>query len=62
MGAISKITDSVVIVGSVAVGFGAVKGLMGGIKMKSAGVIALSSVTLLIAVYAFKNALDKIND
>lgn len=62
MGTISKITDSVVIVGSVAVGFGAVKTIIGGVKVKSTGAIALGAITLLIGIYAFKEAVNKIND
>lgn len=62
MNTISKITDSVVIVGSVAVGYGAIKAITEGMKAKSTGTIALGSITLLIGVYAFKEAINKIND
>jgi hypothetical protein len=62
MGTLGKVVDATVIVGSVAVGFGAVKTIMGGAKMKSTGTIALGAITLLIGVYAFKEAVNKIND
>lgn len=62
MKTLGKITDSVVIVGSVAVGYGAVMGLIGGVKAKNTPAILLTSVTLLIAIYAGKEAISKIND
>jgi hypothetical protein len=62
MKTLGKITDSVVIVGSVAVGYGAVMGLIGGVKAKNTSAILLTSVTLLIAIYAGKEAISKIND
>jgi hypothetical protein len=62
MGALGKVVDATVIVGSVAVGFGAIKTITEGVKIKSTGAILLGSVTLLIGVYAFKEAINKIND
>lgn len=62
MKTLGKITDSVVIVGSVAVGYGAIMGLLAGAKSKSTSAILLSSVTLAIAIYAGKEAISKIND
>ncbi|MBK7362995.1 MAG: hypothetical protein IPJ01_11925 [Micavibrio sp.] len=62
MGTFGKVVDSVVIVGSVAVGYGAIKTIIGGAKIKSTGTIALGAITLLIGVYALREAVNKIND
>lgn len=62
METLGKVVDATVIVGSVAVGYGAIKTIMGGVKIKSTGTIALGAITLLIGVYAFKEAINKIND
>ena len=62
MKTLGKIVDATVVVGSIAVGFGAAKTIIGGVKSKSTGVIILGSITALIALYAFKEAVKKINE
>jgi hypothetical protein len=57
-----KIIDATVIVGSVFVGIGAVKGISQGVKLKSTGTIVLGGITLLIGIYAFREAMNKINE
>lgn len=62
MKTVGKLVDATVILGGVAVGYGAVIGLLAGVKAKSTSAILLSSVTLAIAIYAGKEAISKIND
>jgi hypothetical protein len=62
MRTVGKVTDAAVIVGSLAVGIGGVNTILGGVKGKSAGVITLGALTTLIAVYAFKEAMQKIQE
>jgi len=57
-----KILDATVIVGSAVTGFTGAKILMAGIKSKKGSVIFAGSMALLISVYAFKEAVNKIND
>lgn len=59
---IGKITDATVIIGSLVVGVAGVKALVGGVKLKSVGVIAVGALTTLIAIYALKEAYSKINE
>ncbi len=56
-----KVVDGIVILGSAAVGIGAVIGIASGIKAKKYGAIAISSLTLLIGIYAIQSAAKKIN-
>jgi len=62
MKTLGKIVDATVVVGSLAVGYGGVKAIIGGVKGKSTGAIVLGSITLLISVYAMREAINKIND
>lgn len=62
MSAFGKVIDSAVIVGSIGVGFTSVKSLMEGVKTRNNGVILVSSLTTLIAIYAFQQAIKKINE
>jgi hypothetical protein len=62
MQTLGKVVDASVLVGSAFVGFGAVKTIMAGAKSKSTSAILLGSITLLIGVYAFKEAMQKINE
>ena len=62
MGALSKIVDSTVIVGGAVVGIGAVKGIVEGVKLKSGTTIALGAISLLIGIYAIREAVKKINE
>lgn len=57
-----KILDATVILGSLAVGYGGVKTIIGGAKIKSTGAIILGSLSLLICVYAMREAINKINE
>ena len=61
MKTLGKVVDATVIVGSVVIGVGAVRGIASGAKMKSKTAIALASLTLIIAVYATREAVNKIN-
>ena len=62
MSAIGKVVDATVLVGSVAVGYSAVKAIMSGAKSKSTSTILIGSMTLLIGIYAFREAYQKINE
>jgi hypothetical protein len=62
MSTIGKVVDSAVIVGSAVVGISSINGILAGVKAKSGAVIAISSLTLLISVYALKEGVRKIND
>ena len=62
MSAFGKVIDSAVIVGSIGVGFTSVKSLMEGVKTRNNGVILVSSLTTLIAIYAFQQAIKKLNE
>lgn len=62
MKTVGKLVDATVILGSVAVGYGAVIGIMAGVKSKNTMGVLLGSLTLAIAVYASKEAISKIND
>ena len=62
MKTLSKVVDASVIIGSAVVGIGAVRGMMAGGKMKSKATIALSVLTIVIAIYATKQAVTKINE
>ncbi len=58
-----KILDATVIAGAFVAGYGAVKLFSQGIKMKHKGAaIAISSLTLLVSIYALKEASKKINE
>jgi hypothetical protein len=62
MGAVSKVVDSAVIVGSVMVGISAINGIISGAKVKSATIITISALTMLISIYALKEGVRKINE
>jgi len=62
MKTLGKIVDATVVVGSFAVGYGAIKMIIGGAKIKNTGTIALGAITLLIGVYAMREAVNKINE
>jgi hypothetical protein len=62
MRTLGKVTDATVIVGSLVVGYGGIKAIMNGVNSKSAGVIAVGALTTLIAIYAFKEAMQKIQE
>jgi len=57
----SKVVDGVVIVSSLAVGISAAIATYQGIKSRKAKTIAIGTLTLLIASYALKQAVTKIN-
>ena len=59
---LGKVTDATVIVGSIVVGIGGVNAIMNGVKNKSTTVIAIGALTTLIAIYAFKEAMQKIQE
>jgi len=62
MNTLGKVVDATVILGSVAIGYGAIKTIMEGSKLKSGTVLALGGLTLLISIYAFREAVQNIND
>ena len=62
MSAIGKVVDATVLVGSVAVGYSAVTAIIAGAKIKSTTTILVGGLTLLIGIYAFKEAYQKINE
>ena len=62
MSAIGKVVDATVLVGGAVVGIGAVKAIVGGVKLKSGATIALGTITLLISIYAIREAVNKINE
>ncbi len=57
----SKVLDGVVIVSGLAVGIGAIMPIISGIKEKKFGTVAIGVLTIVIASYAFKQAVTKIN-
>jgi hypothetical protein len=62
MNTLGKVVDATVLVGSTIVGYQAIKTISAGIKSKSTTVTVLGSITLLIGIYAFKEAMRKINE
>jgi len=62
MRTLGKVTDSAVLIGSLAVGYGAIIAISQGVKSKKGGTIALGVITALISVYAFNEARQKLND
>ena len=63
MNTIGKVVDASVIIGSLFVGASAVKFISMGVKSKNkASAILIGSATLLIAIYALKQAVTKINE
>jgi hypothetical protein len=62
MNTIGKVTDATVIVGSLVVGYGGINAIMNGVKGKSAAIIAIGALTTLISIYAFKEAMQKIQE
>ena len=62
MNTIGKVTDATVIVGSIVVGYAGVNAIMNGVKAKSTAIIAIGALTTLISIYAFKEAMQKIQE
>jgi hypothetical protein len=62
MNTLGKITDATVIVGSLVVGYAGVNAIMNGVKAKSTAIIAIGALTTLISIYAFKEAMQKIQE
>lgn len=62
MRTLGKVVDASVLVGATLVGVGAIGTISAGITSKKGGVIALGALSMLIAVYAFKEASKKLND
>jgi hypothetical protein len=62
MNTLGKITDATVIVGSLVVGYAGVNAVMNGVKAKSTAIIAIGALTTLISIYAFKEAMQKIQE
>jgi hypothetical protein len=62
MNTIGKVTDATVIVGSLVVGYAGVNAIMNGVKAKSTAIIAIGALTTLISIYAFKEAMQKIQE
>ena len=56
-----KVIDSAVLVGGVIVGIGAVMNMVSGFKGKKYGAVAIGGLTLLIGIYAIKEASSKLN-
>ena len=62
MNTLGKVTDATVIVGSLVVGYGGINAIMNGVKAKSTAIIAIGALTTLISIYAFKEAMQKIQE
>lgn len=62
MRTIGKVVDASVIIGGLAVGYGGGIAVLKGIKEKKGGVIAIGVLTILISIYAMREAVNKIND
>ena len=62
MNTIGKVTDASVIVGSLVVGYAGINAIMNGVKDKSTAIIAIGALTTLISIYAFKEAMQKIQE
>jgi hypothetical protein len=62
MNTLGKVTDATVIVGSLVVGYAGVNAIMNGVKAKSTAIIAIGALTTLISIYAFKEAMQKIQE
>lgn len=62
MGAVGKVLDATVLVGSAYVGYNAAKAVVDGIKLKNTTSIVVGGLTLLISIYALKEAYQKINE
>lgn len=62
MGAVGKVLDATVLVGSTYVGYNAAKAVVDGIKLKNTTSIVVGGLTLLISIYALKEAYQKINE
>jgi hypothetical protein len=62
MNTVGKVVSASVLVGSAIVGVGAIRTISAGISNKKGATIALGVLTLLIGVYAFKEAVQKINE
>jgi uncharacterized membrane protein YjjP (DUF1212 family) len=60
--AVGKVVDVTVVIGSTFVGVEAVKVISNGIKTKNTATTILGSITLLIGIYAFKEAVRKLNE
>jgi hypothetical protein len=62
MQTLGKVVDASVIVGSLVVGYGGVMAISQGIKNKKTATIAMGALTLLIGIYALREAYSKINE
>jgi uncharacterized Zn-binding protein involved in type VI secretion len=62
MNTLGKVVDASVIVGSVVVGYSGVMAISSGITNKKGATIAMGALTLLIGVYALREAYRKINE
>ena len=63
MRTVGKVIDASVLVGSFAVGYGALSLISQGVKAKKKiAPLIIGGLTLVIAVYAFKEAYKKINE
>lgn len=61
MSAVGKVIDATVLVGSGYIGYNAAKSVIDGIKLKNTTSLVIGGITLLISVYAFREAWQKIN-
>lgn len=62
MRTVGKVVDASVIVGSLVVGYGGVMAITEGMKTNRTATIAMGALTLLIGVYALREAYGKINE
>lgn len=62
MNTLSKVTSATVLVGSTIVGVSAIRVMSQGISNNKGATIALGAITALIAIYAFREAVHKINE
>lgn len=57
-----KVVDASVIVGSLVVGYGGVMAITEGMRTNKTTTIAMGTLTLLIGIYALREAYTKINE
>jgi hypothetical protein len=62
MRTLGKVVDSTVIIGSLVVGYGGVNAIIKGSKAKNTAIITVGALTTLIALYAFREAIQKIKE
>jgi len=62
MKVVGSVLNMGVVIGSTYVGIGAINAISNGIKIKNKKLILMGSLTLLVGVYAFNHALNKLSE